>query len=79
MTILPIVVLPETRVVQPSGNFSLSYPVYFQSTMFTNETYWVFLELWNGENEVSCWHLSELTVNAVNIALGVALYLSLAW
>lgn len=79
MTIFPNVLLQEARVVQPSSNFSLSYPVYFESTIFTNETYWVFLELYDGEDKVSCWHLSELTVSAVDITLGVALYMSLAW
>jgi hypothetical protein len=79
MTIFPNVMLQEARVVQPSSNFSLNYLVYFESTIFTNETYWVFLELYDGEDKVSCWHLSELTVSAVDIALGVALYMSLAW
>ena len=79
ITILPNLTLSEARVVQPSSNFSLSYPVYFQSPIFTNETYWVFVELYDGENRVSCWHLSELTVSAVDIVLGVAVYMSLAW
>jgi len=79
MTLFPNFVLPETTVVEPAANFSLSYPVDFTSTMFTNETYWVFLELYLGGTEVSCWHLSELTVGAGYIALGAVICFSLTW
>lgn len=69
--------LADTQVVQPSANFSFTYSVYFGSDMFKNESYWVFLSFYDGNTEISCWHMSEVHVSGVFTVIGAMIYLSL--